>query len=190
MSIQHPQALAGFLLAKARTYPLALGLPGWLIDVLKEQQSRSLPPTLVTATAMLRPEYIRDYSAKWMTLPSQDELQGYIDPPSLVVAVGGWLLDPEHFLLAAQPEFQALPADQQERAVQFVQAQLAWAQGLVQPQFLQDGTVFMGKVFQRLRTGPANEDYRKGALIAHDTFCMHNDFVRSFALHGPSSQTI
>jgi hypothetical protein len=184
MNIQHPQAFSGFLMAKAHAYPNALGVPGWLVEVLQEQLARPLPPALAVASALLRPEYTREYIVKWMRLPSANELQGFLDLPVLVIEVGEAYLDPEHFRLEGQPEFQALPASQQEQARQFVDRHLAWAMSVFQPGHLQDGTPFIAKIYRQVRSEPFSDDYLRGALAAQDTFCLHNDFIRSFALGG------
>jgi hypothetical protein len=182
MNIQPPQALAGFLLAKAHVYPNAIGVPGWLVEVLQQQLARPLPPALAVASALLRPEYTREYIVKRMRLPSADELQGFLDLPVLVIAVGEAYLDPEHSRLEGQPEFQALPASQQEQARQFVDGHLAWAMSVFQPGHLQDGTPLMAKIYRQVRGEPFSVDYLHGSLAAQDTFCLHNDFIRSFAL--------
>ena len=182
MNFRYPQALAGFLLAKAQAYPNALGVPGWLVEVLQEQLAQPLPPALAVASALLRPEYTREYVVKQMHLQSADELQGFLDLPILVIAVGKANLDPEHSCLDGQPEFLALSASQQEQARQFVARHMTWAMSVFQPRHLQDGTPFMLKVYQRVPGKPFSVDYLRGLLVAQDTFCLHNDFIRSFAL--------
>jgi hypothetical protein len=159
-----------------------LGVPGWLVEVLQEQLARPLPPALAVASALLRPEYTREYIVKRMRLPSDDELQGFLDLPVLVIAAGGTYLDPEHSGLEGQPEFQALPASQQEQARQFVDGHLAWAMSVFQPGQLQDGTPFITKIYRQVRGEQFSNDYLRGFLTAQDTFCLHNDFIRSFAL--------
>lgn len=176
-----PHALSGFLLANSSTYRWSIGLPAWLIDVLIQKQAESWPITLIVGLAMLSPEYEREYCAKKMSVPTPDEWQGYLDPVGLLLSVA-FPCDrgPETFFDTT--EYSRLSSAAKEKLCGFIRAEEEWARSQFQPNHLMNANQWMGSIYRRIMKMDPTSAYALGASIAHDTFCLHSAFVRSFLL--------
>ena len=175
MNLKHPQALNGFLLSSMTSYPNAIGLPGWLIEVLREEYEQERGDGLAVGHAMLRSEYLREWSIKRMRVISSEERQGYLDPILLYIDQAG-RRERDNFRIGELAAFQQLAPGEQAASLRFLAANQAPAGDGSAPEG------WMRKRLADLRKNQPTQAYLYGAATAVDTFCLHLAFVRSFLL--------